>query len=633
MFAVASVAAAAEVTVKEADGRVILSNEYIAVVVEPNGGMYVPEATDLATGKEILHGLKLNFPYFEHGIKTNQTAGYRIIRNQDGGVTVAMNMRFCHHQGPKEIERYGRFAERSLSEFVTLRPGEALFEFRGRVDNPTPLRRSYRLWDRYLLPCNDETRFILPVSHGIEHSANWILPWPIREVTDPVSQQKAMADLSIRKTWTSYGRQPTQYFGFWSDHGFMGAWYPDEGINRLRISNPANDPGMKVYCAPGMTICEPWGGTTVVFEDPGGFIDGFVPCEMTHVYYMAAGIGEISYADWNVAVCFDRGEPASVQVATPRTLGTMTVEALDGDKVVAQGTGVLSPGKVVKVNVPAGLKRVAVRVRPADAVESAGTYQTPLLPVEIKNKSDRYEQTKAVCDPGKRIDYVELQEHSNHRGIPAAMSAIGKAAGLLKSDSKDIPALESTANACYRIGDFAKAVELADRVLGIDAANEHAFHVKGMIALEQGNTDDARNLLAKAGIQAHYVRALLALQKGDTKQAIALLEEMVKARPQAYRPRLVLTSLYARNGRSAETLKAAQALADENPAYSEAFEVLSRVAALAGDKIRADQAAQVRDELLRNNPDAERQLKLFQAEMDNGKWVFVGRYSQPLPQP
>ena len=538
------------------------------------------------------------------------------------------NMRFCHHQGPKKIERYGRFAERSLSEFVTLRPGEASFEFRGRVDNPTPLRRSYRLWDRYLLPCNDDTRFIMPVSHGIEHSALWIQPWPKREVVDPTSQQKVMADFSIRKTWTAYGRQPTQYFGLWSDYGFMGAWYPDERINRLRIHDPVKDPGMKTYCAGG--ILEPWGGTTVVFEDPGGFVEGFVPCELAHVYCLVAGIGEISYADRNVAVCFDPKEPASVQVATPRTLGAMTVEALDGDKTAAQETGMLSPGKVLRMNVPGGLSRVAVRVRPADAMDPARTWQTPLLPVEIKDKSDRYETTKAACDARKRVDYIELQEHSNHRGHPTATWATSAASGLLKSDSKDLLALTSAANACYRIGEFAKATELADRALGIDAANEHAFHVKGMIALEQAKTEDARNLLTKAGIQAHYVRAMLSLQKGDTKEAIALLEEMVKVRPQVYRPRLVLAYMHARNGKSVAMLNAAQALADENPAYPEAFEVLSRVASLADDKTRADQAVQARDELLRNNPDAERQVNLFRAEMDNGKWVFVGRYAHPL---
>jgi hypothetical protein len=626
LVTVCSVAAAAEVVVSEVQGRVTLSNEYVAVVVDPNGGMYVPEATDLATGKEILHGLKLNFPYFEHGIKTNQTAGYRIIRNQDGGVTVAMNMRFCHHQGPKEIERYGRFAERSLSEFVTLRPGEALFEFRGRVDNPTPLRRSYRLWDRYLLPTHDETRIIMPVSHRIEHSALRILPWPRCEVTDPTSGQKVLADCSIRKTYTAGAP-----FGLWSDYGFMGTWNPDDRINRLRIDDPVKDPGMKCYIAG--EICEPWGGTTVVFEDPGGFVEGFVPCELRSAHYMVAGLGEISYADRNVAVCFDRGQPASVQVATPRTLGTMTVKVLDGDKTVAQETGALTPGKVLRVNVPGGLSRVAVRVQPADATDPARTWQTPLLPVEIKDKSDRYEQTKTACDARKRVDYIELQEHSNHRGHPIAMSAGGAASGLLKSDSKSIPALESSANACYRIGDFAKAVELADRALGIDAANEHAFHVKGMIALEQGSLDEARTLLAKAGIQANYVRALMAVQKGDMKEAIALLDAMVKARPEVYRPRLLLAYLNAKNGRSGEMIKPARMLADENPAYPEAQEVLFRVASLTGDKAATQQAAQARDELLRNNPDAERQLKLFQAEMDNGKWVFVGRYSQALPQP
>jgi len=77
-------------------------------------------------------------------------------------------------------------------------------------------------------------------------------------------------------------------------------------------------------------------------------------------------------------------------------------------------------------------------------------------------------------------------------------------------------------------------------------------------------------------------------------------------------------------------LNVAQVLADENPAYPEAFEVLSRVAVLAGDKVASEKAAQARDELLRNNPDAERQLNLFRAELDSGRWVFVGRYARPL---
>ncbi len=93
---------------------------------------------------------------------------------------------------------------------------------------------------------------------------------------------------------------------------------------------------------------------------------------------------------------------------------------------------------------------------------------------------------------------------------------------------------------------------------------------------------------------------------------------------------MLLAYLDARNGKSVAMLDVVQALADENPAYPEAFEVVSRVAALAGDKSRADQAAQARDELLRNNPDAERQLNLFRSEMDGGKWVFVGRYGRPL---
>lgn len=612
-------AAARAVEATEDDGRILLRNRFTEVEITPRKGMFVPIARDLATGREIFTVLKLNFPYFEHGIKESQPAGYRILENTDGSVTVAMNMRFGHHRGPKEIERYGRFGERSLSQYVTLRPESAAVEFRGRVDNPTPLRRSNRLWDRALLPVPQDRnlRFIMPVSHGVEHDANWIKAWPEWKYAGELT------DFSDARSW-GQGR-PTQYFGLYPVHGFAGAWYPNETVNRLRIGNPRIDPGMKVYFSRG-NLFELWGGTTSIFEDPGHFLPGFVPIDYTKYFYLTTGIGQVQYADRHVAVHVRTGGSPLVQVTGPEPLSAVTVEMLDKQTAAASTTGAIGPGQVLTLRADRPLPEFRLRI---------SAPRQPLLdmlfPLEIPNQGFLYDRARKACSRERR-DYIELQEHSNHRGIPAAMAATGAARGVLEAESRDLRELVSLAYACYRIGDFGNATSLADKVLELHAIDPDAHHVKGLIAYEQGRPEAAEHL-ARAGIQAHYVRALLAVAAGRDQDALALLGSMLHAVPRAFRPRLLHAWLLARSGKAVDALPRARVLFDGNAASPEAAEVLSRVALVCGKKELADEAAAARDALVTGNPDAERQLGLFRAELDRGKWAYVARYRTEPPQP
>ena len=109
-----------------------------------------------------------------------------------------------------------------------------------------------------------------------------------------------------------------------------------------------------------------------------------------------------------------------------------------------------------------------------------------------------------------------------------------------------------------------------------------------------------------------------------------MLRELIAAQPGVYRPRMLLAVLTARRGDAPRALRLVQHLAAQNPASPEAMETLARVAAGA-DPTVMKQAAAARDQLLANNPDAQRQMGLFRDELDKGRWVYPARYGKPLP--
>jgi len=667
--------APSSVRYSDQDGVVRIWNEWVEVHIEPLRGMYVRKAVDRTTGEEITTELKLNYPYFEHGISREQPSGYRIVREEDGAVALYCNMRFGHHKTEKDVRRYGKFGDRSLSQLVRVRPNSAAFEFGGRVDNPTPLRMSSRLWDRAVMPAEAGDRFLMPASHGVEHSADWILAWPVREVKWP-DGSRTTRDFQRVENWISEQgiRFPTQYFALKQVWPFSGIYRGKDDLNLLRIHDPVHDPGVKLYYA--RNFFELWGGTTPIFEDPGHFKPGFVSTEFQKSFYLVQGIGEVQYANDRVALHVSTGKKPVVHVASPHVLKNVTVVVglprLDERgspelHPLEQARGDLKPGTRITVNLPSSRASFVVAVYDETgtllnndmAIREMGLPEAlqnemrgegltvedekltqvdgVLFPLLIPDTRGEYAAAKAACSRG-RPHWIEFQEHSNHRGIENTLSAIGKAKQLLKNQSVSVERMVSVANACYRVGDFTKASALAERVLTLEPGHPHAHHVLAMILYEQGKHDADRmeDHLQKAGIQANYIRAVLALEQGDVKTASRLLEVMT-ASPEyekALRPRLLLASLW---GREAETQEEAFALAkritEENPAYPESFLVLMEVAEAASQPEAARSAEQALKALTEKNPDAPRQVALFREELQGHGWRYPARYRDPLPQP
>jgi hypothetical protein len=614
------------VEVSERPGAVVLRNRYVEAVVWPRTGMRIDSIRDRTANAMVARRIKFNFPFFEDGLKRDQMAGYRLVRHDDGSVTVAMNMRFAHHQHPQPVARDRQFAERILSCLVTVRPGSAAVHVIGRLDNPTPLRRSNRLWSDAILEETEDMQFLLPVANVTEHMALWLRDWPIWQTVDSVTDRRVRIDLSRRDQWAEHpGIAPTTVFAVQPIYGFAGAWYPQQGINRLRIVDPHVAPGAKIACY-GLGQVELWAGTTPIVEHPGELLGPYQPVVLSQAYYLTSEIGPVSYADEDFAMHVRTGDEPLVELTGPTVMPAVRVVIVDDEnKPITIAEGGVGPGEVIRLEPRGPLESFRVQI----FTESQGMRANLRFPLPVPDQSHLWPGLKQACSR-ENPQYVELQEYANHTGMDTALDATARALRLFSDEEQDPDMLMSTALACYRIGDFEHALALCEMALITDPVSVEAYLVRGLIAWEQGMEEEASRHLVRAGTMAFYPRALLAMKSGNRQTAISLLKRMGG---EAYRPMLLLAALLSRGEQADDALRLVRALVALNPASPEALETLARVAKRANQRELAQRAADARDALLQANPDAERQLGLFRDELDYGRWVYPARYGQPLPQP
>jgi hypothetical protein len=272
---------------------ITLNNGAVEIKIIPTLGMRVLNAVDLKSGQSFAGTAdprrfetepfqdtlafnagftEASFPYFEHGVGVRQSAGWRFITNADASVTVAMNMRFTHHQEPRHMGRYGRYSQAHLSQWLTLKPDADSYTVTYRLDNPTPLRRSNRLWVNHIFYTDkyDEQHILYPTGFVIPHNGQTVAPF-----------YAAGGNLQ----WVN-----VSHFALYPEYGFSGIYVPDRKVNTVIFQDTKIAPGMKLYTQKADSgKMEIWHGTTPVFEDPGHFLAPFEPVQFTLTYRMIAG--------------------------------------------------------------------------------------------------------------------------------------------------------------------------------------------------------------------------------------------------------------------------------------------------------------------------------------------------------
>ncbi|MFP4354270.1 MAG: DUF5107 domain-containing protein [Phycisphaerae bacterium] len=570
---------------------VTLNNGLVEVKIVPTLAMRVLNAIDLTTGRSMAGTddpkyyetqpftdvigwtagfIEASFPYFEHGTGVRQDAAWRIIRKDDGTVTVAMTMLFTEHQQERHKRRYGRFSQRQLSSWVTLKPGQSKFSVHYRVDNPNPLRRGDRFWTNVLMHAAvyDQKHIIYPVGYYSPHGAGWVKPF--------------FAEGGQRQY------RGVSHFGIYPEYRFAGVYSPQADVNHLVIRS-ADAPGMKLYTRREEGgFLEHWFGTGAVFEDAGGFVGPFQPIEMSLELYQADKIGRVLWADGRAAVGYKDGAflaevPSAAEVR-------LQVKGSDNSARAR-----LEPGQLLKL-----------QARPEAEVEISINGQVAAsLPLTFADTTDKHPKVKTL---GGKLR-IEKESISNHVGAPTDKDAIRIVENMIKKNSwpGDTELLVSLANTCYRYGRF----DLVDKALQyIGPTDPDGDFLRGLMAWERGEKVD----FGSAGIEANYHRALLAVQDNQTDKAVRYLKQFIDKYPGAFRPQLLLAWL-EKDKSAAEKLLAA------NPASAKALLVLK----MLGD----EQAGEDLKAMIDSYKPLSEDVRRFRAEITEGKWQHMPRY-QPL---
>ncbi len=570
-------------------------------------------------------GMKASFPFFEHGTFLRQPAGHRIVKNDDGSVTVAMDLRFSHHNTKADRERYGRYSDEALNIMVTVFPDSTAVEWRQRKENLNPTPRSQRCWNVVLFP---QERFTkqgfktkrgrdpetgkkikiqvpaeMPDQERMRQNIEFIYPapWvtdhgPTRVHTAPHWSQWADGKPNDHANWN------VSHFALYTPYGFSGAYYPKENVNRLRIHTPDRDkgPALKLYSAYWPDFVELWGGQGIVFEAPSPSRPGYVPVDFQHWFWMAQGIGKVDVANRDVAVAVegDAFEMMASRKATAKVVdrsGKTVAEGPVGPHTILKGTFskgltvMLDGEQVLDQNLPIAMPTPSREMEYVLEKKNANT-----LPERVMKDFDFIVQQRNKNRPG----YWEEESFAHNEGMTRLKDVRGTAKGIQDGDSAYV---NSIARAMYRLGYLDDAKRLADLVPGPEAD-----FTLGLIAWEKGEAVD----FGKAGPESGFHRALLAVQKGDQAAAVKQVDKLLADSPTAWLPRLARAAW-------AKDVGAAKALAAENPASPEAQLVLK----LLGQ-------ANELDALLANNPSAAEHVKLFEGSITKGTWAHIPRFPQ-----
>ncbi len=588
---------------------ITVSNEFIEVDIAPELGLRVLAARDKSVADEppvdfftgsspILTnewlrghgGVEPSFPFFESGTSTiDQGGGYRVIEHPDGAVTVAMNMRMDHRQTEMDMAFLGKYGDRPLSAWVTVRPGRSMFEITYRAENHNPTRRSTRMWNNTFFPGN-ATSVLFPVYWAADHcvSDHWVVDG------DPDNAHASD-------------------FGLFPQYPFAGLWYASEGVNRLRICDPEEAPGLKLYDGIPSSYYEIWGSTNAVFEVPEGFVDAYEPLQMTHAYYVTRAIDEIAYANEHVAIALparNRFEMVATRDAT------VTVVDYEGRTIVAGEP--VGPSAVVSGSFSDGVRVVLdgdtvfdgnlplVLDPDIDGLDSLQAWSALSWGTGTHDKSEL-----GTVDGLRYARNVEMEDLGSKWWTLSAFASAWF--DIAQAQQPDVPVEQvlSVANTLYRLGRLDRA-KLWARLVNFKEPTPRADYLLGLIAWEQGDTVD----FGGAGLEASYHRALQAIARGAYGEAISLLQGYVSEHPKAFRPRVLLAYL-------TRDLTLAAACSMENPGSPEALAVLN--------ELGYEPAEQALATLVDTATGSDRALADFMVEITQGTWRHGRRYEYTHP--
>lgn len=592
---------------------VILENDHLLVQIIPEAGGVIARAIDKATGADLFFfeekakdylpwwesGVKMSFPFFEHGLGMEQPASWIVVEDPDGGKSIAMWMEFSRHNEAYHRFRYGRYTSLLLTQRVTLAPDAAAFTITYAIQNPTPYRQGRRFWNDTFFPRNHFNE------EGVIHGANepparkspsrWIFPtafasdhWGHAFGSYPPAHNR----IGQRDDGTNFS-----VFAWNPTSGMTGVHYPEVDVNRLRITDPRLAPGAKQWYVAERpwnperpnhmyNFLELWGGTDHVFEGIEHWLDPGERFALWYTYTLVQGIGEAQYANPAAAVRLDP-EEETLHIAA--LLGMKTVQVLVDDADL--GTHDLAPHAPLALKLPPGTQQARIRLVQGD---------TPLLdqtlPLQLCTDTTHHPAISASMVRGAQ--HSEMGGNADEHGNTARKAISEYPGGSL-----------GRGRVLYRDGQLDNAKADLEAYLLSNPGSGEAWHLLGALLLEEGEQESADAAFEQAltvddpYVAAHYFLALSRLRAEDTEGTKTHLQTLLATAPHHWDAKLLAASL-------APDTDAALLLTREDPASIRAWVVLQSVAERTGDPDTSAMAGE-RVERLKTEPGAEARLAEF----------------------
>ena len=229
---------------------VFLENEYLQVMILPQLGGRIQRALDKTNGYDFVYynrvikpalvglcgpwisgGIEFNWPQ-HHRPTTFSPVDCTLQENPDGSCTVFAG----------ETDRmYGTKGTAA----ITLYPGRAYIEIKGRLYNPTNLPQTFLWWANPAVPVNERTYSVFPpdVRAVMDHGRRAVSTFPIATGEYYKFDYSAGVDISRYKNI----QVPTSYMAAHSDYDFIGNYDEGREAGLLHVADHHISPGKKQW--------------------------------------------------------------------------------------------------------------------------------------------------------------------------------------------------------------------------------------------------------------------------------------------------------------------------------------------------------------------------------------------------
>jgi len=517
---------------------------------------------------------EFSFPYPSQGSRIQQPAGYRSYRAKDSSFVLVSDMRFSHFQNLRDTAAYGRYAQEILQTYTTVYPNQSGYKTTYHLENPNPTTCGSRLWVSYTMFAKSFDNIVFPAGYIIDDNTTSLLPfWAENNL--PKTDIKILNNL-------------------YPEYGFVANYQQEKDINNIVVFDPKTTTGCRLNTTNiSNGLIEISLGTSPILAHPGEKLNAFETKQSSIYQYQASGIGKLVYANEYFAIGEKEG---NLLFISPKS-GTITVKDAMGKILV---NGAVSPNSKPLSSV----KNSKLKIYFNQQLKADITY-----PLSYEKRDEKFAQLKKyMAQPDYELEQI-MYRPSTALGT-SALNAIKKLEIIVQSGKNtENDCLECLCFVAYKYGYF----DLAKKGLTALPDSPQKKYLIALINWEEGKDADFTGSV----IEGNYFKAMQEIKKGNKVLAIKYLEDFVKEKPNVLRPKLMLAFLK-------DDKKTAQSLTEKFPASPEA-QVVAALLKIKGSYNNLT-------DLIRDNPDCEKQITDFNKEINNGEWKHSRRFLAIVPK-